>query len=225
MERQGGSDEEGGASSQRRTFVFPALAFPVGKHEVVGAMTACLATLDPPGSIEQLIERSSTGNLSIWVNANYEKLGRLHPLSSVVNGMNVRPVTPTPRAFEQFSSEATLEIALQRAVQAGTEILGLDHQKPIRYEEDIVLLMLLATQELLRAGQNGETKAGAFAEAARYSDRLFNCLEDPLVHHWPAELRRNARALSPEEEASRAEHGGRRQREVQLLVALTLALM
>jgi hypothetical protein len=211
--------------SRRGSFVFPALAFPVTKHEVVGAMTSCLAALDPPGSIEQLIERASTGNLSIWVNANYERLGRLHPLSSVVNGMNERPVSPTPRAFEQFSSESSLRTALQRAAQAGIEILGLDNGKPIRHQDDIVLLMLLATQELLRAGQNGQTKAGAFAEAARYLDRLFTCIEDPLVHHWPATLRRNAAPLGPEEEANRAEHGGRRQREVQLLVALTFALM
>lgn len=224
MERQGGIGEERGASRQA-SFVFPALAFPVTKHEVVGAMTACLAALEPPGSLEQLIERASTGNLSIWVNANYERLGRMHPLSAVVEGMNERPASPLPRAFDQFAAEPSLTTALQRAVQAGTEILGLEHQNPIAHQDDIILLLLLGTQELLRAGQSGETKAGAFAEVARYLERLFACAEDPLVQHWPASLDRDAPPLAPEERASRAEHRGRRQREVQLLVALTLALM
>jgi len=223
VERQGAIGEEDGSS--RGAFVFPALAFPVTKHEVVGAMTACLATLEPPGSIEQLIERASTGNLSIWVNANYERLGRLHPLSSVVEGMNERPASPPPRAFDQFAAESSLTTALQRAVQAGTEILGLEHQNPIPRQDDIVLLLLLGTQELLRAGQSGETKAGSFAEVARYLERLFACVEDPSMEHWPATLDRVAPPLAPEERANRAEHRGRRQREVQLLVALTFALM
>jgi len=211
-------------ATHRSSFVFPALAFPLGKHKLIDAMSSCLTALEPPGSIEQLLERAPPASVGSWVAANYERLKNLHPLSSAVDRMNKQGGNSTPRVLELYS-EDSLKTALKSAIRAGTQILWPEDEEPIRYQDDVVLLLMLATQELLRAGQNRETKASAFAEAARYAERLFNCIEDPLVHHWPAKLDREAPPLSPEEEANRSKHRGRRQREVQLLVALTFALM